>query len=362
MEQSNSTQQMLALITRPAFCVETGVITCLNQAAKSMCVEKGMPVADLLPTDLDAYTAFRGGSLYLTVTVLGISSGATVSKVGSVDVFILDDTTVSEQLRALALAGQHLRAPLSNLIATFDTMVYDHKGSVIDELRLPAYHVRKAFHQLHRVINNMSDAAALGADTPTDEVLDVVAILEEAIRKSDALLQDSGIPIHYASAVNGPVFAQANRNLLERAFFNLLSNAVKFSKPDSAVDICLSKSDSKLTVCVKNKCGPISAEIMANIFHYYQRKPNVEDGRFGIGLGMTLIRAAAQAHGGTALVDQPDPDTFRVTLSLAIRQSETPTRLRNRLTRFLDYSGGSDHALLELSEVLPSSAYGFETK
>lgn len=355
MEQINSTYQLMELISKPAFCVKDGTVQYVNQAAKSMQVEVGTPIEAFLSEDYDAYRSFQNGCLYVTVRIAGISCGASITKSDEFDFFTLEDPTSNEQLRALSLAGQQLRIPLANLVATMYSICLEN--STI----LPySDQIRRGIYQLHRMINNMSDAACLGADTSTDETLDFGSIVSETIEKSAAFLKEAGVAVRY-KGLDHPVYTRVNRNLLERAIFNMISNAVKFSIPQSPISVDLSQKGNKLYLSICNQSKNPHPEMLANAFCSYQRKPSVEDSRLGIGLGMPLIRAAAQAHGGTVLIDQPDPECARVTLTLSIREPESPTTLCNPLTRFFDYAGGRDHALLELSEVLPSESYRYES-
>lgn len=355
MEQINSTYQLMELISKPAFCVKDGTIQYVNQAAKSMLVEVGIPIEALLVNDYDAYCSFQNGCLYITVSIAGIACGACVTKSTEFDFFTLDDPTSNDQLRALSLAGQQLRIPLANLIATMDSIFLENTA-----FRPYNDKLRKGIHQLHRIINNMSDAAYLGTDTATNETLDFGSIVNETIEKSATFLKESGVAIHY-KGLEHAVYTRANRNLLERAIFNMISNAVKFSIPKSPITVALSQKSNKLSFSVCNQSKNLRPEMLTNAFCSYQRKPSVEDSRLGIGLGMPLIRAAAQAHGGTVLIDQPEPESVRVTLTLTVQEPESPTTLCNPLTRLFDYAGGRDHALLELSEVLPSESYRYES-
>ena len=65
----------------------------------------------------------------------------------------------------------------------------------------------------------------------------------------------------------------------------------------------------------------------------------------------------AACHGGTVLIDQPECGGTRVTMTMTVTPCRED-RLRSPVRMlFGDYAGGHDHSLLELSEILPSSAY-----
>ena len=81
----------------------------------------------------------------------------------------------------------------------------------------------------------------------------------------------------------------------------------------------------------------------------------MEDPRHGIGLGMLLIRNAAARHRGAVLVDRPQGGGTRVTITFFSAPVDSAA-LHSKLVT-ADYGGEQDHALIELSDFLPYSAY-----
>ena len=94
---------------------------------------------------------------------------------------------------------------------------------------------------------------------------------------------------------------------------------------------------------------------MGSLFHRYLRQPGIEDSRFGLGLGIRMVHSVALQHGGTLLVSQGENGGTRTVMTLAIRQREQ-TQMRSPVFP-LDYSGGFDHTLVELADVLPAELF-----
>ena len=81
----------------------------------------------------------------------------------------------------------------------------------------------------------------------------------------------------------------------------------------------------------------------------------VGDGKFDCTAAIQqAIDRCSEAGGGTVLIDQPHGTGTRITLTLAIRQGQS--EVHSGLL-YPDYSGEMDHALIELSDCLPSSLY-----
>jgi signal transduction histidine kinase len=90
----------------------------------------------------------------------------------------------------------------------------------------------------------------------------------------------------------------ADQVLLRRAVENLIENARKYSPPDSAIDLTVKKGDSGVALNVKDAGQGISPEDLEHIFDPFYRAPSGHTVP-GHGLGLSLARRIAMAHGGT---------------------------------------------------------------
>ena len=68
-----------------------------------------------------------------------------------------------------------------------------------------------------------------------------------------------------------------------------------------------------------------------------------------------MVRLAATQHGGTVLIDHPHEIGTRVTMTMAIRQTQNAS-VRTPIMH-IDYAGERDHALIELADILPAELY-----
>ena len=353
MEQRNDTTRLLDLMARPAFCVAEGRICRVNEQAAAFGISTGLEIGGLLLTGEEEYAAFEGGCLYLTLSILDQRMGASVSRLEDCDIFCLEDLADSRELRAMALAARELRTPLNTVMITAQRL-FPVSGLQDDPAtREQVAQLNRGLFQILRVIGNMSDAGRSAPSPAAMETVDLAAVLREVFAKAEALVSHTQASLTYEDWPE-PVFCLADRQSLERAVLNMISNAVKFSRPGDAIRGSLTRRGQKLFLTLTDSGSGIPAGIRGDVFTRYQRQCGIEDSRFGIGLGLVLIRAAAAAHGGTVLIDQPGGTGTRVTMTLAIRQGDS--RLRADQLR-VDYAGEQDHALIELSESLPLSLY-----
>lgn len=349
MEQDK--QNLLEMIDRPAFVVRDGVITDCNQMAKNRQISIGQTIEALLPENCHAYQNYRGGILYLTLQLGWIRCGATVTRQENCDIFLMDRDADKEQLQALALAAQQLRVPLSDVMVLADCLFPELKE---DAQKEKAGQMTRALFQLMRLISNMADAERYtGLDAPRFENTELCSFFREIAEKANTSLEEAKRVIHFTTT-ESRIFTCIDRERMERALFNLLSNAVKFSPKGSCVNVTLSRSGKMACLTVEDRGDGIASHVKSSLFHRYMREPAIEDSRFGLGLGMTLVRSVAANHGGTVLLEQTGGT--KVTLTMAIRK-DSSGMLRTPVMRIGDYTGGRDQGLLEFSETLPPSAY-----
>ena len=349
---------ILELMTAPAFCVKDAKIHEVNQAAKQLMLEKGTPLQELLGTQMEEYRAFDGGCLFVTLNLSGFELGATVNRVGKDNIFIIDQQAQTE-LRIMSLVAQNLRMPMADILSLTDLLLPKLETDADAARKKQIAQINRKLTQLNRVILNMSDASRYTSDSGMQLTLqDAVSATDEILERAQVLLDHTDIKLNI-HLPQEPIFCRIDGEKLERAIYNLLSNAVKASQPGDTVHVDLRQKSGWLYLSVQDSGNGIPASVMANIFTRYQRPAGLEDGRNGLGLGMTLVRAAMAVHGGTVLIQQPSIGGTKVTLSIPTKTSgDLPVRSPGL---FADYAGDRDHGLLELSEVLPPELYSYKS-
>ena len=353
MEPLQMTMGILDLMVQPAFCVSNGVIAGANADARRFQIHPGEPVEPLLADGLEEYREFRSGCLYLTLNIHTQRFGASVTKNGDFDIFVLEDGADQAELNAMALAAQELREPLTSVMTLADQLfpvIGDDTAS-----REKAARVNRGLFQMIRIIGNMSDAARYHqCNAGGQEMRNITAIFEELFHKAEVLVEKTGIHLRFHN-LSERIYMLVNEEQLERAVYNMLSNALKFTPKDGTVDIHIRHKDRKIYLTIQDDGPGVPPGIRSSVHARYQRQPGLESGHFGIGLGMVLIRSAAAAHGGTVLMEHPEEGGARITMTLQIRQTNG-ANFRSQILK-VDYTGELDHALVELSDVLPATLY-----
>lgn len=348
MEEQNNMFGLLDMMVQPVFCVKENRIIRSNTAAQQLFFREGDDIRPLLEHGPEEYASFSGGCLYLSLSIAGQQINASVRRIDGLDIFELD--TENESLRSLALAASQLRKPLSGALSqTAQLLDSQADPETLQQLS----QLNRSLYQILRVLGNMSDAEYVSSQCRL-ETTDVSSLFREVFEKAQTLVAHSSIHLSFDD-LKETIYCLADRAQLERAVLNILSNAVKFTPEGGSVTASLVRRGRTLRLTVQDSGSGIAQEIMGNLFRRYMRQPGIEDSRFGLGLGIRMIHAAAVHHGGTLLVTQSDTGGTRIVLTMAIRQKE-----ENRFGSpvfSVDYTGGFDHSLVELSDCLPPTLF-----
>lgn len=327
-------EQLLALMDRPAFHAADGRIDAVNAAARSLALSEGMAVSGLLSTGQDAYAEFDSGCLTLELELPGGAVCATVTALEGGQLFTLEPERAGEDLRMLALAAQVLREPLSDVMALASELPADSAQRA---------GISQGLHRLLRIVGNMSPPPSF-----RPEMVELNALLRETWEQAVPLCQERGIHFTFTPSP-APVYTAADGPMLARVIHNLLSNSMKFS-PGGQVRLELQRSGS---IC-RIRFHDSGAKLPPEPFTRYLREPGLEDPRYGLGMGLRLVRTAAAAHRGTVLMTAPKEGGVLTELRLPLVQSTGA--LRSPRLR-ISYTGEWNALLVELSDVLPPVFY-----
>lgn len=354
MEHPDQISALLALVEHPAFCVYSGKIIHVNAAAEKLLIPVGTNIAELLPQDAPAAPPPEG-YLYLTLQIFNTAIGASVFSVADELIFVLDDKNDDAKLQALALTAQQLRTPLSGILSAVDTLSESEVLSQDTRLQDQLAHINQRLYQMLRMVSNMSDAYRYRLDGAAHaETINLSTFFRQLMDQIQPLAEQAGRKLYFVQSQQ-VIFSQVDPQMLERAAYQLVSNAIKFSPEGSTIHVRLSQKDNKVYFSVENAGMPYAQSLEGDLFSRYTRQPGIEDGRNGLGLGLSVVRTAALAHGGTLLMEKLSEQALRTTMAFPVRQSSYST-VRAQVLR-VDPAGELPHGLLELADVLPTKAF-----
>jgi len=350
MKERISYKALLEQIPRPAFMVKNNIIRFANVPALNQNIQVGCDVRTLLHNGLTEYEQMKKGRLYLLMNISDPPVQVSVLRQGGYDICILETDFIGPEYAALSSASQGLRNPLFNAMICADLLNSGALTQLNETQRMHFLELKRSLHQMHRAVCNMSDVSASQSLLSNRfENYNIQSVLEELLEKTKVYLSKTGKKFYYSIKLT-TTYTMIHKDLLERGILNLISNAMKHSEPDMPITVRASNDTHSFKISITNTPS-IQQQHYEKLFSMHLSETTVQDGQTGVGLGLTIARKAAGVHNGVLLVDKPKSTSVRFTLNFPIITPNADT-FRSAPLR-VDYSGGYDHVLTELADVLP---------
>ena len=194
-----------------------------------------------------------------------------------------------------------LRTPLTTIIGYAELL--DHAAEPLsDRARSYVGSVRQAASQLGRSIDDVLDMAQIDADEMALDLgdVDVAAELEIAAERWRREADPAEVNIFVAADPQAGVI-RADRRRLGQVLDHLIENAVRQSPAGGQVTLTAKQMMSEVQISVSDTGRGIPFHVQAHIFDRF-----VGRDRGGPGLGLALVKALVELHGGwVALESEP---------------------------------------------------------
>ncbi|MFC5829001.1 sensor histidine kinase [Nonomuraea insulae] len=220
------------------------------------------------------------------------------------------------QRRFVANASHELRTPLTINRTVLEIALSDPEAS--QDLKALGRTLLEVNARNEKLIEGLLLLARSERELAVRKPLDVQDVARTAVEQLAPFAEEHGVTVTTelvsAPTVGDPV-------LLERSVSNLLENAVKYNIPENGkVWIRTGMADGGLVVQVANTGQHVPAYEVNSLFEPFRRlhADRVESAK-GAGLGLSIVRAVVQAHGGNVAAVPRDGGGLVVTIRLPNR-------------------------------------------
>jgi heavy metal sensor kinase len=139
--------------------------------------------------------------------------------------------------------------------------------------------------------------ADAGQLKPGEEILDMTHMLEGILEDSRVLSEKIGLD--FEVNLMPRIDVRADPVLLRTALLNLFINAVKYNEPGGKIQVTLAAREKQAVLTIGNSGPGIPESDRARIFTRFHRVDIARQRQVdGVGLGLSLAREIARAHGG----------------------------------------------------------------
>ena len=224
--------------------------------------------------------------------------------------------TLQRQREFVADASHELRTPLTSVLANLELLAETLDG---DRGEAAASALRSS-RRMRRLVADLlllarADAGRRAAPFEPQELGQVVV---EAAAELEPVVGDRNLSV---DCVEGAVI-DGVRDDLHRLALNLMENAVRHTPAGTTVKASVSVEDGAAVLRVDDDGPGIAPELRERVFERFVRVGGESSGSSG--LGLSIVRAVAESHGGTVSVeDDPDGVGARFVVSLPVAQART---------------------------------------
>ena len=225
------------------------------------------------------------------------------------------EAAFAAQTRFAADASHELRSPLSNLRGTLEVAL--RRPRSLGEYRETLATALAEVERLSRLVGALMTLSR--ADSGQFALLlapcDLAQIAAQAVAAHAARAAEKSVTLSLKSAEPLPLPGDADR--LRQALDNLLDNALRYAPEGSAVTLTASREGSFYALTVHDDGPGLSETDQTRIFdRFYRADESRARQSGGLGLGLAITKAIAEAHGGRVEIESSPGKGAMFTLAL----------------------------------------------
>jgi signal transduction histidine kinase len=216
------------------------------------------------------------------------------------------EAAFDSQRRFVANASHELRTPITLERALVEVALSDPDPSV-ESLRETCRRVLASSEQQERLIEALLTLARSQRGLEHRAPVDLQELTAEVVRS----IPSNGVRI---DTKLGAARTTGDSALVERLLANLVENAVRYNEPDGWVEAWTGSREGKPTLEVSNSGPVVASDQVGELLKPFSRldgdgavASRNGDGREGLGLGLSIVQAIADAH-DAQLTTTPRPE------------------------------------------------------
>jgi signal transduction histidine kinase len=209
-------------------------------------------------------------------------------------------------------ASHELRTPLT-LDRTLLQVTLRDAGATVEQWRSTGREIVESGQQQERLLEALLTLASSEAELSHREHVDLSEVTAACLATASAEIERQRLRVETSIS---PAALLGDPDLIERLVANLLDNAVRHNVPGGTIELTAGKRDGSAVLSITNSGPPIPPAEVDRLFQPFQRLRTARaDHSSGHGLGLSIVRAIAAAHGAALTAQAPPEGGLRVEVS-----------------------------------------------
>jgi signal transduction histidine kinase len=206
------------------------------------------------------------------------------------------EAALGRQREFVADASHELRTPLTAVLANLELLEEELAG----EQREAAQAALRSTRRMRRLVADLlllarADAGRVAPRAPVD----LSAVVVDAVAELEPVAAGHELSVE---AVPGAL-VEGVRDELHRAALNLIDNAIKHTEPGTAIRAMVRRQDDHVVLVVEDEGPGVPEDLRDRVFERFVR--GAADRGGSTGLGLSIVRAVVETHGGTVALEAP---------------------------------------------------------
>ena len=211
-------------------------------------------------------------------------------------------------------AAHELRTPLALMQARIELFAAEHPSMPPETAEFLTL-LREQTERLTQMTKTLLEMSALQS-VPRNDRIQLAPMMEEILTDLAPLAEKNGITL----TCDGDGAMTGSDGLLYRLLFNLTENAIKYNHPGGTVRLTVQEEAARLVIRVADTGCGIPESYRESIFQPFFRVDKSRSREYGgVGLGLSLVWAIAELHGGSVCVEDSSEAGTTIAVQLPVQ-------------------------------------------